>query len=211
MSVRFLGLSLLLICSQARSEDLEPLRLALEKQGQHKTVNVKVKQTKKVPALTDAIVLRGHLWLVPGKAFRWQLGDPLVQSAVYDGTKVYLMDEAKKTGLELEPDDRRAKPLLLMLGIGEGASFEKMQESFTVSGTNRVGEHFIVSLVPKGRLKRALSSMVMQVNTRTAFPERIEWIQRDGTVVINEFAPPVVNKKLPSRIFDIKRDDYRWE
>lgn len=211
MSVRFLGLSLLLICSQARADDVEPLRLALEKQGQHKTVSVNVKQTKKVPALTDEIVLRGHLWLEPGKAFRWQLGDPLVQSAVFDGAKVFLMDETKKTGLELKPEDRRAKPLLLMLGIGEGASFERIQETFTVSGTNRVGEHFIVSLLPKGRLKRALSSMVMQVNTRTSFPERIEWTQRDGTVVVTEFSPPVVDERLPSRIFDIKRDDYSWE
>ena len=134
-----------------------------------------------------------------------------MQSAVYDGARVYLMDEAKKTGLELKPDDRRAKPLLLMLGIGEGASFEQMQESFTVSGTNRVGEHFVVSLLPKGQLKRALSSMVMQVNTRTSFPERIEWTQRDGTVVVTEFSPPVVDKQLPTRIFEIKRDDYTWE
>ena len=58
MSVRFLGLPLLLICSQARADDVDPLRLALEKQGQHKTVSVNVKQTKKVPALTDEIVLR---------------------------------------------------------------------------------------------------------------------------------------------------------
>ena len=93
----------------------------------------------------------------------------------------------------------------------KGHSLEQMQESFTVSGTNRVGEHFVVSLLPKGRLKRALSSMVMQVNTRTSFPERIEWTQRDGTVVVTEFSPPVVDEKLPSRIFDIKRDDYTWE
>ena len=187
------------------ADDLAPLRAALEKQSQHKTVSVDVRQTKKIPALTDEIVLRGHLWLEPGKSFRWALGEPPIQTAVYDGSKVYLMDEKKMTAVELEPDDRRAKPLLLMLGIGEGASFEKLTETFTIAGTNTVDEHFIVSLVPKGGLRRAISSMIMQVNTKTAFAERIEWTQKDGTIVVTEFFPPLVNKPLPSEFLKIDK------
>lgn len=193
------------------ADEVEPLRVALENQAKHKTVRVKVRQTKKIPALTEDIVMLGHLWLKPGQAFRWQLGEPLVQSAVYDGTKVLLMDEKKKTAIALEPDDRRAKPLLLVLGIGESASFEGMQKAFTLGSTTTVNEHFVISLVPKGRLKRAINSMVMQFNTRTSFPERIEWTQKDGTVVVTEFYPPVLNEKLPDGIFDVKREAYTWE
>lgn len=193
------------------ADELAPLRLALEKQARHKTVSVDVRQTKKIPALTEEVVLRGHLWMEPGKSFRWELGKPPVQTAVYDGSKVFLMDEEKKTALELEPDDRRAKPLLLMLGIGEGASFEKLTETFTIAGTNTVGEHFIVSMVPKGKLKRAIKAMIMQVNTKTAFAERIEWTQKDGTVVVTEFFPPVLNKPLPSGMLKIDQDGYKWE
>ena len=193
------------------ADELAPLRNALEKQAQHKTVSVDVRQTKKIPALTEEIVLRGHLWMDPGKSFRWELGKPPVQTAIYNGSKVFLMDEEKKTALELEPDDRRAKPLLLMLGVGEGASFEKLTDTFTIAGTNTVGEHFIVSLVPKGKLKRAITSMIMQVNTKTAFAERIEWTQKDGTVVVTEFFPPVVNKPLPSSILEVNRSGYTWE
>jgi len=211
MSARLLCLALFLIPCLASADEVAPLRIALEKQAEHKTVSVKVKQTKKIPALTEDIVMKGHLWLKPGQAFRWQLGEPLVQSAVYDGTKVLLMDEKKKTAVSLDPGDRRAKPLLLMLGIGEGASLEKMQEAFTVGGTTTVGEHFVVSLLPKGQVKRAISSMVMQFNTRTSFPERIEWTQKDGTVVVTEFYPPAIDKKLPAGIFDVKRESYTWE
>jgi len=206
-----LWLSLLLTPCLIFADEMEPLRIALEKQANHKTVSVKVRQTKKIPALTEDIVMSGYLWLKPGEAFRWELGDPLIQSAVYDGVKVHLMDEKKKTAIALEPDDRRAKPLLLMLGIGESASFEGMQKAFTFGGTTTVDEHFVVSLVPKGRLKRAITSMVMQVNTRTSFPERIEWTQKDGTVVVTEFYRPVLNKKLPLGIFDVKREAYTWE
>ncbi len=170
-----------------------------------------VTQTKKVPALSEEIVQRGHLWMKPGQAFRWELGDPVAQRAIFDGKHVVLIDEKKKTAARIDPDDRRAKPLMLMLGIDEGATFEGLQETFTIAGTNTVREHFIVSLVPKGRLRRAISSMVMQVNTKTSFPERIEWTQKDGTVVVTEFSPPDVNGKLPGGIFEVKDRGYAWE
>ncbi|MFD2256195.1 outer membrane lipoprotein carrier protein LolA [Luteolibacter algae] len=212
MRFRFLCiLSFALGICQAFADELTPLRTALENQAKHKTVSVDLRQTKKIPALTDEIRQQGHLWMIPGKSFRWELGKPLVQSAIYDGSKVFLMDETRKSAVELEPDDRRAKPLLMMLGIGEGASLDRMLENFSVSGTNSVGHHFIVSLSPKGRVKRALESMVMQINTRSAFLERIEWTQKDGTIVITEFFPPVINKPLPKGVFEVKREAYTWE
>ena len=87
---------------------------------------------------------------------------------------------------------------MLMLGIDEGATFDGLQETFTIAGTNTVRDHFIVSLVPKGGLRRAISSMVMQINTKNSFVERIEWTQKDGTVVVTEFFP-LLNGKLPAR------------
>jgi len=211
MPMRFISLAMLVLCPLLRADDLAPLRAALENQAKHRSVSVEIRQTKRIPALTEAIVERGHLWLEPGKAFRWQLGKPPTQSAVFDGRKVYLLDEITKTGIELETTDRRAKPLLLMLGFGEGASLEGMLEAFTVSTTNHVGEQFAVSLLPKGGLRRALSSMLMQINTRTSFLERIEWSQRDGTVVVTEFFPPTIDKPLPENRFSIRREDYNWD
>lgn len=211
MSARLICLAALFLCPLSHADDLAPLRSALENQAKHQTVSVEIRQTKRMPALTEEIVERGHLWLEPGKAFRWQLGKPPVQTAVFDGSKVYLLDESAKSGVELETDDRRAKPLLLMLGFGEGASLDGMLESFSVGTTNRVGEQFAVSLLPKGKLKRALTSMLMQINIRTSFLERIEWTQRDGTVVVTEFFPPVLNQPLPAGSFTVKRADYRWE
>ncbi len=201
---------MLLICP-AHADGMAPLKMALEKQAQHRSVSVAMRQTKRIPALSEEIFEKGHVWLQPGKAFRWELGKPPVQSAVFDGNRVFLMDEVRKTATEMAPDDRRAKPLLLMLGIGEGATFEGLNQAFTVSGTNQVREHFIVSLLPKGQLRRAINSMVMQINTRTSFLERIEWTQRDGTVVVTEFFPPELNQPLPKGVFQIDRGRYTWE
>lgn len=211
MPIRVLFAVFILSCCDGFADELAPLRSALEKQAKHKTVSVDVRQTKKIPALTEEIVQRGHLWMKPGEAFRWELGDPVAQRAVYDGRQVVLLDEKKKTGVRMDPDDRRAKPLMLMLGIDEGATFEGLEETFTIAGTNMVREHFIVSLVPKGGLRRAISSMVMQVNTKTSFVERIEWTQKDGTVVVTEFFPPKLNGKLPAGIFEVKDGGYTWE
>lgn len=210
MTVCLISIAFLLLPGLISADTLEPLKTALAKRAERQTVSVNVKQTKKIPALTQDIVTRGHLWLIPGKSFRWQLGDPLVQSAVYDGTKVHLTDESGKTS-EFDPDDRRVKPLLLMLGIGESASFDNIQQAFSAGGTTVVDEHFVVNLVPKGKLQRVIQSMVMQINTRTSFPERIEWTQKDGTVIVTEFSPPVFDKKLPADIFDAARTSYPWK
>ena len=98
-----------------------------------------------------------------------------------------------------------------MLGIGEGASFDNIQQAFSAGGTTVVDDHFVVSLMPKGRLQRVIKSMVMQINTRTSFPERIEWTQKDGTVIVTEFSPPVFDEKIPADIFDVARTSYPWK
>lgn len=208
---RFVLPAAVLAAAHAHAADLTPLKAAMDKQAQHKTVSVDVRQTKKVPALSDSTVLEGHVWMMPGKSFLWQLGKPPVQTAVYDGDKVFLIDETRKSGMELKPDDRRAKPLLLMLGIGGTSPFEQIQEGFRVTSTNQVDDHFVVKLVPQGEVKRALTSMIIQVNTTNSHLERIEWTQRDGTVVTTEFSAPVLDKPLPGGVFEVKRAAYTWE
>ena len=211
MAARFLTFVLMMLPTFLAAYDLSPLETALQKQARHRSVSVAIRQTKKVPALTEEIVHDGHLWLQPSKTFRYELGKPLIQTAVFDGKQVHLIDETEKTARTLDPEDRRVKPLMLSLGIGEAASLERLLEHFTVTGTNRVDEHFIVSFTPKGNLRRALRSLVMQVNTRNSFPERIEWTQRDGTIVITEFFPPKIDQDLPSDYLQIKRENYVWE
>ncbi len=192
--------------------DLEPLKKALDRQAKHQTVQVKLRQTKKLPALKEPIINNGQLWLIPGKSFRWQIGDPKASTAIYDGKRVYLLDEKKKTAVDLSPTDRKVKPLLIMLGIGEGASFDAMMKAFSVSGVKNDGTRYVVVLVPKSsKLKRAINHLTLQVNMKTSFLERIEWSQRDGTTALTEFFTPTVDKPLPKSIFEINRSGYHWK
>jgi len=193
------------------SADLEFLRKAMDKQADHESVSVKFRQVKNLPALNEPVQTSGHLWLAPGKSFRWEVGNPKTKSAIYDGMKVYLLEERRKTAEELSAKSRKVKPLLLMLGIGEDATFEAMMERFKVAGTNQVDEHFVVSMVPRsGKLRRAMKSLVMQVNTKTSFLERIEWEQKDGTTVTTEFSKPTLNEPLPAGVFEVDRSAYTW-
>lgn len=192
--------------------DLEPLKKALDRQAKHQTVQVRLRQTKKLPALKEPIINNGQLWLIPGKSFRWQIGDPKASTAIYDGTRVYLLDEKKKSAVDLSPTDRKVKPLLIMLGIGEGASFDSMMEAFNVSGVKNDGTRYVVVLVPKSsKLKRAINHLTLQVNMKNSFLERIEWSQRDGTTALTEFFTPTVDKPLPKSIFSLKKEDYTWK
>lgn len=201
------------LCSGLSAQfDLEPLRKALDRQGKHQTVQVRLRQTKKLPALKEPIINNGQLWLIPSKSFRWQIGDPKASTAIYDGSRVYLLDEKNKTAVNLSPKDRKVKPLLIMLGIGEGASFDSMMDTFDVSGVKNDKTRYVVVLVPKsGKLKRFVKHLTLQVNMKTSFLERIEWAQKDGTIVLTEFFTPTLNKPLPSSTFSFKKENYRWE
>ncbi len=192
--------------------DLEPLKNSFAKQATYTSVQVKMKQTKKLPSLKEPIVNTGYLWLYPQKAFRWQMGEPKVQSAVYDGQKVYLLDDKKKTAKVYKSSDRKVKPLLLMLGIGEGASFESLMKTFEVTGVTRKDQQYAVALAPRsGRLKRVIVEMLLQVNLETSYIERIEWTQKDGSVIITEFAKPKLNASLPENIFRVNNEVYKCE
>ena len=189
--------------------DLTPLNQALAKQTTYQSVIVKIRQTKKIPALSEPIKTTGKVWLKPGKSFRWQLGDPKASTVIFDGKQVYLLNESQKSAACYPPTDRRIKPLLLMLGIGEGASVKKMATIFRVTGVTTHGDHYIAAFVPKSvKLKRVLKSMVLQINTKTSFMERIEWVQKDGTIVTTEFYPPQINAPLPKEIFTFDASVY---
>lgn len=194
------------------NDDLEPLKKSFAKQATYKSVQVKMRQTKKLPTLKEPVVNTGYLWLVPKQSFRWQLGDPKMQSAVYDGQQVYLLDEQNKTAKAYDESNRKVKPLLLMLGIGESANFDSMMKTFEVTGVTRKGQQYAVALAPKsGKLKRVIAQMVLQVNLSTSYIERIEWTQKDGSVIMTEFAKPKLNAPLPSGIFTVNRAGYSWE
>lgn len=209
--IRFVLLALLLSPGLFASETA-PLEAALKKQAEHKSVVVLFRQTKKVPALTDEIKTMGKLWLVPGKSFRWELGQPKKQTIIYNGKEVLVIDELKKTGERLSPEDKTVKPLFLTLGMGKDASFDGLSKLFTITSTNQAQGRYVATLSPKPRgLKRVVKSLLMQVNLKTSFPERIGWVQRDGTEAMTEFFKPTLNGSIPAKAFQIDESAYTWK
>jgi outer membrane lipoprotein-sorting protein len=203
---------LLLLSLQVFADEAAPLRQALKKQAAHKSVVATFRQTKRVPALTDDIKTMGKLWLIPGKAFRWEIGRPVRQTIVYNGGKVLMTDELKKTGERLSPDDRSVKPLFLTLGMGKEASFDEMLKVFTITSTNTAKGRYNATFSPKQRsVKKIIKSLLMQVNLEASFVERIGWIQRDGTETMTEFFTPQLNDAIPTNIFRVDDSAYRWK
>jgi outer membrane lipoprotein-sorting protein len=203
---------LLLLSLRVFADEAAPLRQALKKQAAHKSVVATFRQTKRVPALTDDIKTMGKLWLIPGKAFRWEIGRPVRQTIVYNGGKVLMTDELKKTGERLSPDDRSVKPLFLTLGMGKEASFDEMLKVFTITSTNTAKGRYNATFSPKQRsVKKIIKSLLMQVNLEASFVERIGWIQRDGTETMTEFFTPQLNDAIPTNIFSVNDSAYRWK
>jgi len=198
-------------CCQDAQPDVEPLRAALAKQKELKSVQVKFRQIKTAPALAEPIKTMGQLWLVPGKAFRWELGTPKKTSVVFDGESVFVLNEIKKTAQKLSPNDQAIKPLLLTLGIGNEASFEGLNSIFNITSTNQNAERHVSVMVPRSRLIRNfINSMLMQVNLKTSFVERIGWTQKDGTEMMTEFLKPTLNEPLEPSLFQVQAEQYKW-
>jgi len=194
------------------ADGLAPLEAALKKQSEHKSVVVSFRQTKKSPAITKEIKTKGKLWLIPGKAFRWELGEPKQQTIIYNGKEVLVLDELKKTGERLSPDDKKVKPLFLTLGMGKDATFEGLSKLFSITSTNQAQGRYVASLLPKPRaLKAKVTSLLMQVNLKTSFPERIGWVQRDGTEAMTEFFKPSLDTSVPASTFLIQESAYTWK
>lgn len=194
------------------ADEAAPLREALKKQAGHKSVVVTFRQTKKIPALTGDIKTMGKLWLIPGKAFRWQLGTPTKKTIIYNGGDVLVIDELKKTGERVSPDNRSVKPLLLTLGMGEEASFDEMSKVFTITGTNEAKGRYLATFSPKPRsIRKVIKSLLMQVNLESSFVERIGWVQRDGTETMTEFFKPTLNEQIPTSTFVVDEAAYRWK
>ena len=194
------------------ADDVTPLKEALKKQSNHQTVVVEFRQTKKIPALTDEIKTMGKLWLIPGKAFRWELGKPSRQTIIFNGGDVLVLDEVKKTGERLSKDHKAVKPLFLTLGMGKDATFEGLSKIFTITSTNQAKGRFLATFSPKPRaLKKVIKSLLMQVNLQTSFMERIGWVQKDGTEAMTEFFKPTLNGKISAARFTAKEASYTWK
>lgn len=208
----FLLVAAFLVLQPVFAQNVEPLKQVLAKQKELRSVKVKFRQTKEAPALADPIKTMGQLWLVPGKAFRWELGTPKKKTVVFNGQKVFVMDEVNKTGEKLDPDDRKIKPLLLTLGIGKEASYEGLNKMFTITSTNQDAERYVAVMVPQSRrIRNAIKSMLMQVNLSTSFPERIGWTQKDGTKSMTEFFKPTLNGPMEASLFQVNEAGYQWK
>lgn len=193
-------------------QNVEPLRQAIERQAGIKSVKVKFRQTKEAPTLSKPIKTMGQLWLVPGKAFRWELGTPSKKTVVYNGQTVFVLDEVNKTGEKLDPEDRKIKPLFLTLGMGKEATYEGLNKLFTITSTNQDAERYVAVMVPKSRrLRSMVKSLLMQVNLSTSFPERIGWTQKDGAKSMTEFFKPTIDGAIEASTFHVNEASYQWK
>lgn len=189
-----------------------PLQTALAKQKAYQSVKVDFQLTKTSPALTEKLITPGKLWLIPGKAFRWELGKPRTQTILYEGRSVYILDETKRTGKRHDPDDKEVKPLLLTLGIGEDATYEGLMKLFKIAAISESGSQLTVSLSPTNRrVRRAITDLRMLINTKTSFPEEISWTQTDDATVETRFSKPQLNISMPGEVFTFDPKAYQWE
>jgi len=168
--------------------DLAPLEASLIQRDQYLSVSATVKQEKLLPAFSDALVSEGSLDLIPQQSFRWEQGSPVTDVALYNGERVYLINEKEKTALDYKPKAKEVRPLMLLMGIGEDATYEGLMDNFKPVETSTEGYTYTITLEPdSGLMKRALTQLTLVINLKTCFPEQIVWVQKDGAIITTDF------------------------
>lgn len=202
------------ICIAAANNDvnLTPLEACLLQRDQYTSVIASVKQEKILPSLSEPLVTKGKLWLVPQHGFRWEQGKPVKEIAIFNSERVYLLQEENKTAQSHKPNSRAVRPLMLLMGMGKGASYEGLLENFKPTHSEIKGSVYTVSLQPdSGVMKRALSQLTLSIDLKTCFPKEIVWLQKDGAIITTEFGQPKFNTQLDRHIFQFDPSQYTME
>ena len=193
--------------------NLTPLQEAINHQHKFTFVEIDITQTKEIPALKKPTTTKGKLWLAPQKMFRWDNGTPAKSTAVYNGNNVIFLNHQNMTAEKVSPSSRKAKALMGSLGIGqEFASLDALLENFTLVETESANGRFISSFSPKNaRLRRVLEYLTLQVRLDKSHLERMQWKQKDGTVITTVFHLPKTSKTIPPDIFKFDEKPYKWD
>jgi len=57
-------------------------------------------------------------------------------------------------------------------------------------------------------MKRALSVLMIELNTITAFPTEIRWEQKDGAITTTSFESPKFNTPIGEELFNYSEEVY---
>ncbi len=193
-------------------EGLEVLKKSIEQQSTFFSLRMKVKQVKTLPSLRAPVIDSGSLLVLPKKAFRWEMGNPLAQTTIYDGRQIVVLNELKNTGKVLDPEDRKIKPILLMFGMGEGSSFEGFMKLFRVEEV--IQEKAVTTFVlrpKKGAMRRGIKQLKVSIERKSYLLSRLTWIQKDDSVVTTFYSRIQTNVKISPDVLKFDVSAYQWE
>jgi len=193
--------------------DTELLRELLDKRDSYPFIHANVTQEKVLPSLSEKLVTRGQVWVIPQHAFRWELGQPVTDMAILAQNRVYVYDNRNLTYTIHDADSRSVRPIMLLLGMGKDASYNGLLDNFKPYNATKTSKDYTITFLPdSGLMKRALKELTICFDLKTAFPREVIWEQKDGAMITTRFKPPVFKEFPVTQIFSLPTENYvkKW-
>ena len=189
----YILLSFILLVGAALADqtvvDTTLLKELLDRRNQHSHIHAVVTQQKALPSISETLVTKGQVWIVPEQSFRWELGTPPTDMAILQDERVYVYDLKNQTHDKHKADSRSMRPMMLLLGMGKYGSYEGLLKSFRATRMERQSKQCIITLVPDSSImKRALSKLMITFDVQGSFPTEVAWTQKDGTEITTKFS-----------------------
>lgn len=189
--------------------DTDLLKELLDKRDSYPFIHSNVIQEKELPSLSEKLITRGQVWVIPQHAFRWELGRPVTDMAILAQKHVYVYNNRDFTYNKHGADSRAVRPIMLLLGMGKDASYNGILDNFQPSNAVKTSKDYTITFLPdSGLMKRALKELTICFDLQTAFPKEVIWEQKDGAVITTRFSPPVFKEFPVTEIFTLPTENY---
>jgi len=156
-------------------------------------------QTKKMEMITEETVSQGKLYYQKPDTLKWEYNNPQDYTILFVSGELHINDAGDKSVRNTNSNKLFGKIAKLITGSVNGKLLQD-NENFDISYTR---ENSLISsiIIPKDKnLKAMFAEIQMQFNADDMV-EKVSLIEESGDATIIEFSNVVLNKEIPSSVF----------
>jgi outer membrane lipoprotein-sorting protein len=196
----FIGLSQATV-SQMKDPALFRQRLATESKKIN-TISSNFIQEKNLSVLSEKIISKGHFYFKKERKLRWEYVQPFSYLIIFNGDKILIRDESKKSTYDANSNKMFAEINRIMIGCVQGTLLSDEKNFRAQYLENSTG--YLVRLTPlMPGLKEMLNEIWIWFSRNDLNVTRLEMHESSGDYTKIDFTDKKLNDAVPDEKFNI--------
>ena len=161
-------------------------------------------QTKQMKMLNDKMTSRGQMHYKQGNKLRWEYTTPYKYLFIFNGTKVYVGNKAKKDVIDTNSNKVFREVARIMMNTVTGKALSNKADFTTDVASS--GNSWVVTLVPKKRdLRNMFSKIQLLFNKSNYMISEVNIFEKNGDKSNIKMQGISTNKAINESVFAIPR------